>query len=79
MFNRITIDPNILHGQPCIRGMRFPVHQILDLLAAGKARQDILKDYPYLEPEDIKQAIEYAAWLSREETIPTSPTSKTTP
>ena len=72
MFERITIDPNVLHGQPCIRGMRFPVHQILDLLAAEKTPQDILKDYPYLEHEDIKQAIEYAAWLSREETIPAS-------
>lgn len=74
MFNRITINPNILHGQPCIRGMRFPVHQILDLLAAGKNPQDILNDYPYLESEDITQAIEYAAWLSREETIPSEST-----
>lgn len=76
MFERITINPNILHGQPCIRGMRLPVHQILDILAAGKTPQDILSDYPYLENEDIKQAIEYAAWLSREETIPTTSESR---
>lgn len=70
MFNRITIDPKILNGQPCIRGMRMPVHQILDLIAAGKSFENIIGDYPYLETEDIKQSIEYAAWLSREESIP---------
>lgn len=70
MFERITIDPKILSGQPCIRGMRIPVHQILDLIAAGKSFNDIISDYPYLELEDIKQSIEFAAWLSREESIP---------
>ena len=70
MFDRITVDPKILNGQPCIRGMRMPVHQILDLIAAGKAFQEILEDYPYLETEDIRQSVEYAAWLSREESIP---------
>ena len=72
MFNRITIDSKMLNGQPCIRGMRMPVHQILDLVASGKSFKQILNDYPYLELEDIKQSIEYAAWLSREESIPLS-------
>ena len=67
MFDRITINPDILNGQPCIRGMRMPVHQILDLIAAGKSFDSIIQDYPYLESEDIKQAVEYAAWLAREE------------
>ncbi len=67
MFDRITINPQVLSGQPCIRGMRMPVHQILDLIAAGKSFDSILQDYPYLELEDIKQAVEYAAWLAREE------------
>jgi len=72
-FTRITIDPQILHGQPCIRGMRFPVHQILDLLAAGQTSAQILQAYPYLEPEDLTEAIEYAAWVTREETVPLPP------
>lgn len=61
VFKRITIDPKILNGQPCIRGMRLPVHQILDLIAAGKTFDAILKDYPYLELDDIKEAVEYGA------------------
>lgn len=73
MFDRITINPKILNGQPCIREMRVPVHQILDLIAAGKSFKEILEDYPYLEIEDIAQSIEYAAWLSREESIPLTP------
>lgn len=70
MFNRITMDPKVLHGQPCIRGMRMPVYQILDLIGAGKSFPEILSDYPYLEMEDIKQSLEYAAWLSRDESFP---------
>ncbi|MBI5699535.1 DUF433 domain-containing protein [Candidatus Saganbacteria bacterium] len=69
VFKRITIDPKILNGQPCIRGMRFPVHQILDLVADGKGFDAILDDYPYLELDDIKEAIGYGAWLSREESF----------
>lgn len=73
MFKRITIDPNKLNGQACIRGMRFPVHQILDLLAAGQSPAVILKQYPYLEAADITEAIEYAAWVTRDETFPLPP------
>lgn len=67
-FRRITIDPRVLNGQPCIRGLRVPVHQVLDLLAAGVTEQDILRQYPYLEPADLHEAIAYGAWLAREET-----------
>ncbi len=68
-FDRITIDPKVFGGKPCIRGMRFPVSKILDLLAAGMSQEEILSDYPYLEKEDIIQAIKYAAWILQEETV----------
>ena len=58
-FQRITVNPEVLSGQACIRNLRIPVHQILDLLAAGKTPAQILEDYPYLELEDITEAIEY--------------------
>ncbi|MEO0093381.1 MAG: DUF433 domain-containing protein [candidate division WOR-3 bacterium] len=60
-FERITIDPKVFGGKPCIRGMRFPVSKILNLLASGMTIEDILRDYPYLEREDILQAIKYSA------------------
>ena len=75
IFPRITIEANKLGGQACIRGMRIPVHLILDLLAAGESSEEILKDYPDLELEDIREVIEYAAWLAREETFPLSATA----
>lgn len=77
MFNRITTNAQILGGQVCIRGMRFPVHQILDMIAADKTFDEILREYPYLEREDLKQAVEYGAWLSREQinSIPLNPTA----
>lgn len=68
-FQRITVDPGICTGKPCIRGLRFPVSRLLGLLAAGETREDILKAYPYLEPEDIDEALRYAAFLAEEETI----------
>lgn len=64
-FDRITFDPNIMGGRACIRGMRITVSLILNLLANGASRQEILEAYPYLEPEDIRQALEYGAWLSK--------------
>jgi len=60
-LDRITIDPERCGGRPCIRGMRIRVKDVLDLLAAGVAQETILRDYPYLEPEDIQAALEYAA------------------
>jgi len=68
-FSRITVDPNICTGKPCIRDLRFPVSRLLGLLAAGETRESILKSYPYLEPEDIDEALQYAAYLAEEETI----------
>ena len=58
---RTTTDPEVLGGRSCIRGLRVRVKDILDLLASGASRQDILADYPYLEDDDIAAALEYAA------------------
>jgi uncharacterized protein (DUF433 family) len=60
-LDRITTDPQVLGGRPCIRGLRVRVKDILDLLASGASREDILADYPYLEDDDIAAALEYAA------------------
>lgn len=68
-LDRITIDPEIFQGQPCIRGMRIPVSLVLKFLAKGKNDTQIISDYPELEPDDIRQCIEYAAWLASERTI----------
>ncbi|MDI6760543.1 MAG: DUF433 domain-containing protein [Candidatus Brocadiaceae bacterium] len=68
-FERITIDPNICTGKPCIRGLRFPVSRLLGLLASGETKATIIKAYPYLEAEDIEEALRYAAYLAEEETI----------
>ncbi len=68
MYNisRITKNPTIMGGKACIRGMRVTVSMILGQLASGRTTQDILVDYPYLEEEDITQALQYAAWLAEE-------------
>jgi len=66
-LDRITFDPQIMAGQACIRGMRIPVSLVMNLVAHGVQAADILKEYPDLEPEDIQQALEYAAWLTREQ------------
>jgi uncharacterized protein (DUF433 family) len=65
-FDRITFDPRQMGGKPCIRGMRVTVGMILGLLAAQRSREEILKAYPYLEAEDIDQALAYAAWRMEE-------------
>lgn len=67
MFDRITFEPEILSGRACIRGMRIPVSVIVGQIAHGASFDAILEDYPDLEPEDIQQAIEYAAWLTQEQ------------
>lgn len=64
-LDRITIEPAICHGAPCIRGMRYPVELILDLLSSGMSTEDILEDYEDLEREDVLAALEFAAQLSR--------------
>jgi uncharacterized protein (DUF433 family) len=68
-FDRITVDPAVCTGKPCIRGLRFPVARLLGLLAAGESRESILKSYPYLEAADIDQALRYAAFLAEDETV----------
>jgi len=65
-LHRITLDPAIMGGKPCIRGMRVTVGMIMGLLSSGNAFDDIVKAYPYLEIEDIKEALEYAAWRTSE-------------
>ncbi|MDO8126839.1 MAG: DUF433 domain-containing protein [Candidatus Brocadiales bacterium] len=67
-FERITVDPNVCTGKPCIRGLRLPVSRILGLLASGETNGSILKIYPYLESEDIEESFRYAAYLSEDET-----------
>jgi len=68
-LERITIDPSICTGKPCIRGLRFPVSRLLGLLASGETKENILRAYPYLEPGDVDQALAYAAYLAEEETV----------
>jgi uncharacterized protein (DUF433 family) len=68
-FQRITVDPEVCGGKPCIRGLRFPVSRLLGLLAAGETAESILRSYPYLEREDIQEALNYAAFLADEQVI----------
>ena len=68
-LTRITVDPRVCTGKPCIRGLRFPVARLLGLLAAGETKDQILAGYPYLEPEDIDEALRYAALLAEDETV----------
>ena len=68
-FERITTDPQVFGGKPCIRGLRFPVSRLLGLLAAGQTPVEILSSYPYLEGEDIQAAIQYAAFLADEQVV----------
>jgi uncharacterized protein (DUF433 family) len=69
VFPRITVDPAICTGKPCIRGLRFPVARLLGLLAASETREAILTNYPYLETEDIDAALRYVAFLAEDETL----------
>lgn len=66
-FDRITFDPETMGGRACIRGMRITVGHVVGLVAEGASRAEILEDFPFLEDADIQQALEYAAWLAREE------------
>jgi len=65
-FDRVTFDPDILGGKPCIRGMRLSVSLIVNLVANGMTVEEIVAEYPDLEPEDIQQALRYAAWTADE-------------
>ncbi len=72
-IDRITFAPGTMGGKPCIRGMRVTVGMIVGLVAAGHSREEILKLYPYLEDEDIHQALTYAAWRAEEAELPLIP------
>lgn len=63
-LDRITIDPSVCLGQPTIRGMRITVSVILKMLASGHSAQEVVEAYPELEDEDVRQALQYAAWLA---------------
>ncbi|MEW6215705.1 MAG: DUF433 domain-containing protein [Nitrospirota bacterium] len=69
-FKRITFNPEIMGGQACIRGMRIPVSLIVNLVANGLTANEIIKEYPDLEPDDIREALQYASWLAKEELHP---------
>ncbi len=70
MYDRISIDHSICHGQACIKGTRIPVHQIIRMLANGDKYEEILEDYPSLKVEDINACLEYAASLAEEQMTP---------
>ena len=65
-FDRITFDPNLMGGRACIRGLRVTVALVLNLFANGMPAKQIIEEYPYLEEEDIRQVLQYAAWLADE-------------
>jgi uncharacterized protein (DUF433 family) len=69
-LKRITFDPNVMGGKPTIRGMRVTVGTIIGLMASGHDNKEILKAYPYLEEEDIREALTYAAWRVEEIELP---------
>ena len=74
-FDRITFDQKVMGGRACVRGMRITIALILNLVSNGMSNEDILIEYPYLETDDIRQALQYAAWLADESVIPLQPTS----
>lgn len=70
---RITFDPSVMGGKPCIRGLRVTVGTVVGLLASGHSPSEILALYPYLEPDDIQAALTYAAWRVEEQDLPLGP------
>ena len=70
LFPRITINPKQMGGLPCIRGLRMPVARVVSMVAEGMSEADILAAYPYLEKEDIQEALRYAAAAVRERELP---------
>lgn len=69
-WKRITWDPAVMGGKPCIRGMRVTVGTVLGLLAVGKTHAEVLAAYPYLEEDDIRESLSYAAWRVQEQELP---------
>ncbi len=72
-LDRVTLNPNVMGGRPCLRGMRVTVGMIVGLIGAGHSNAEILRLYPYLEGEDISQALKYAAWRAEEIELPLQP------
>ena len=72
---RVTIDPRVCNGQPCVRGLRIPVSVVLEHLAAGKSAVEIVEEFPELEPEDIGECLRYAAWLASGRVVPVPPST----
>jgi uncharacterized protein (DUF433 family) len=72
-LDRITFDPHVMAGRACIRGMRITVSLVINLVANGMSTDEIIAAYPYLEPEDIEQALRYVAWLAEEAVHPLEP------
>jgi uncharacterized protein (DUF433 family) len=72
-FDRITFDPQVMGGRACIRGLRVTVSLILNLTANGMTPEEIVEAYPYLDAEDVHEALRYAAWLAEEQVIPAEP------
>ena len=70
LLARITHDPLVMGGRPCIRGLRVTVGTVLGLMASGHSTQEVLAEYPYLEPDDIQAALSYAAWRAEEVDLP---------
>ena len=73
LLKRITVNPAVMTGLPCIRGMRIPATTVLGLLASGATEQEVLADYPDLESDDLKACLAYATWLTREREIELQP------
>jgi uncharacterized protein (DUF433 family) len=73
LLKRITVDPAVMTGLPCIRGMRIPVTTVLGLMASGAGEKELLTEYPDLEADDLKACVAYAAWLAREREIELQP------
>ena len=71
-LKRITTDPAVMGGKPCIRGLRVTVGMVVGLVATGHREEEILRLYPYLEPEDIRETLSYAAWRAEEIEVPLS-------
>ena len=72
MFDRITFNPNVMGGRACLRGMRITVAHVVNMVANGMTAKDILEEHPDLQPEDVQQALQYAAFMTRGETYPLS-------
>jgi uncharacterized protein (DUF433 family) len=69
LLNRITLNPEVCHGKPTIRNMRYPVEMVLDLLSAGMTHEEIIADYPAIEEDDIRACLAYASKLTRVKSI----------